>query len=428
MGANLKATLLLCLAIAIPQIAIAQATNDIYSAEAKKIVERLSGTKVPADHALVLEAADALRSGNRLAAAQAGTKHPGFLNTTVKMMALKMSTRAETIRLLLNDFAASFIGTVRDDRDARELLTGNFYYAGDAAMYMTIRGSANVAETSVDFVKNNNHYTNLENSRIDISKILVRRTGQLTLGRRVVDGNGQEYLATNPDPAGVLTSTTFIREHANDGTNRRLVEYAFREFMCVPLEEWADASVSDAWIGRDIDRFPGGDHKKFQTSCKSCHTVMDGFRGAFAKWEEADNGPAHSSTRTGDGRFNATGIATKMLKNSGVFPGGYVIQSEAFVNNARGPANEALFGWREFAAGGAGANGLGKAISHSRRFSQCMVKRVYDSVCRANLDLKSDMKFVQPLATRFEERKYNLRELYEQVAILPSCLGTKEAP
>lgn len=413
------------LILAFTQPALAQ-SNDIYAIEAKKIVERLSGTKVPADHPLLIEATAALRAGNRLGAAQAGTKHPGFLNTTVKLMALKMSTREETIRLLLNDFAASFIGTVRDNRDARELLTGNFYYAGNPATYMTLVGSANIAENDIDFIRNNKHYENLENSKIDIASILVRRNGQLVAGRTQVNGENTDIVQANTDPAGVLTSTTFVRAHADAGTNRRLVEYAFREFMCVPLEEWADASASDAWIGRDIDRFPGGDHQKFQTSCKSCHTVMDGFRGAFSKWSFEGGLPINATSRPD--RFDATtGVSSKLNKNGSVFPGGYVTRSEAFVNNARGPANEALFGWREFATGGAGVKGFGQAIAHSRRFSQCMVKRVYDSVCRADLNLKTEIGFVQPFATRFEERKYNLRELYEQIAILPSCLGSKGA-
>ncbi len=402
-------------------------SNDIYSIEAKKIVERLSGTKVPADHPLLLEATAALRSGNRLGASQAGTKHPGFLNSTVKLMALKMSTREETINLVLNDFAASFIGTVRDNGDARDLLTGDFHYAGNPTVYAPIAGNAYVPETSPDFVRTNLHYLRLEHRLIDIGKILVRRTGQQIIGRANVNGENVDALVRNPDAAGVLTSATFMRSHADAGTNRRLVEYAFREFMCIPLEEWADASASDAWIGRDIDRFPGGDHQKFQTSCKSCHTVMDGFRGAFAKWDSDGDSPFHASSRPD--RFDrTTGVSGKMNKNESVFRGGYVTRSEAFVNNARGPANEALFGWREYSTGGAGVKGLGMAIAYSRRFSQCMVKRVYDSVCRANLDLKTEASFVQPFATRFEERKYNLRELFEQIAILPSCIGNKGAP
>lgn len=152
---------------------------------------------------------------------------------------------------------------------------------------------------------------------------------------------------------------------------------------------------------------------------------MDGFRSAFAKWDY-ESGPVHSSIQTDNGNFDkATGVADKMLKNNSVFPGGYIIKSEAFVNNARGAANESLFGWRENAVGGAGVHGLGMTISSSKRFSQCMVKRVYDSVCRANLDLKTELKFVQPFADRFEQRNYNLRELYEQIAILPACLGNK---
>ena len=139
------------------------------------------------------------------------------------------------------------------------------------------------------------------------------------------------------------------------------------------------------------------------------------------------SGAFHASSDPG--RFDATtGVAGKMNKNSSIFPGGYVTRSEAFVNNARGPTNEAMFGWREYSTGGAGAKGFGQTIANSKRFSQCMVKRVYDSVCRANLNLKTELGFVQPFATRFEERKYNIRELFEQIAILPSCLGSKGTP
>lgn len=423
----MKTQFLVALILVLPHLAQAQSNNDVYVTEAKKIVERLAGTKVPSDHPLLIEATAALRRGDRLAAAQAATKHPGFLNTTVKLMALKMSTREETIRLLLNDFAASFIGVVRDNLSAKELLTGNFHYVGDPAQYMTIRGEANIAEDDLEFVQNNKHYTNLEHSKIDIGQILVRREGQKVIGREEVNGEGKLYIASNPDPAGVLTSRTFMTEHAEAGTNRRIVEYAFREFMCVPLEEWADTSVTDAWVGRDIDRFPGGDHQKYLTSCKSCHTVMDSFRGAFAKWNSADGGAVHSMRRVGDGAFNAQGIADKVLKNRTVFPGGYEIKSDAFVNNARGPANEALFGWRDNATGGVGARGVGSTIANSRRFSQCMVKRVYDSVCRANLQMGSDLAFIQPIADKFEKGGYKLKALYEGIAVLPSCLGSKEA-
>lgn len=408
------------------------AQSDIYSAEAKKLVERLSGTKLTADNALVLEAADKLRMGDRLAAAQVATRHPNFLNLTVKLMALKMSSREETIRLLLNDFAADFIGVVRDNRDARELLTGNFYYAGDLAMYKARTNQDNIAETDLNFVSTDEHYQNLENSKIDIGQILVRRDGQKIFGsRKKLDGSGdtEDYVADNPDAAGVLTSRAFMKAHADAGTNRRPVEFAFREFMCVPLEQWAEAAAPDTWVGRDIDRFPGGDHQKYQVSCRSCHTGMDSLRAAFAHWD-FDEGARNYLARLPDGGATdtTTKVVKKMLKNANVFPGGYVIKNSMFVNNVRTPANEALFGWRgPSAGGGAGVKGLGTMIANSKRFSQCMVKRVYDAVCKTNLDLKTEMGFVQPFADRFESRNYNLKELFEQVAIQPSCLGSSGA-
>ena len=72
--------------------------------------------------------------------------------------------------------------------------------------------------------------------------------------------------------------------HAIAGTNRRLVEYSFREFTCMPIDKWADASGPDTYIGRDVDRFPGGVHQKFTTTCRACHSGMDSLRGAFARY------------------------------------------------------------------------------------------------------------------------------------------------
>jgi hypothetical protein len=381
--------------------------------KAKRLLERLSSTKVPADHPLLLQMSARIDSGDDLGAAELATTHPNFLNTTVKLMALKMSTREETIRIEFNDFAASMIGVTRDGVDARQLLQGNFYYTADATkipMGITIK-----SDLKDDILKSNNHYRDLENPAIDIGSVLVPVVGQ-----KVVDG--ADVVVDNPDPAGILTSRAFMGAHAIDGTNRRPVEYTFREFMCIPIQEWADTKAVDLRVGRDIDRFPGGDHMKFQTTCKGCHTQMDSLRGAFAKWDFQGQRIISGGVANRGGNYSADGVSNKLNKNGTVFPGGYVTKDDSFVNNSRLPANEATFGWRGETTGN-GVKGFGTMVSNSRRFSQCMVKRVYDAVCRTNLKIDKNMSFIAAQAVGFEQNNYNMKTLFKQIAISQQCLG-----
>lgn len=382
--------------------------------KAKKIYERLTGAKIAADNPIITQMTGLLNSGNSLGAAQVATQNPKFYNITVKLMALKMSTREETIKINLNDFAASFIGVTRDQRDARELLTGNFYYRGS--------GDGVRANVINDILLSNNHYDDLDTRKINLSANLQRVEGQMLAN----SGGG---MVANPDPAGILTSRAFMGAHAVAGTNRRLVEYTFREFMCVPLEQWADTNAADSRIGRDIDRFPAGDHMKFLTSCKGCHTVMDGFRGAFGKWDFTGQGLKHSAVSPrGDGNgfsidADERGIVRKMNRNESVFPSGFVMTDESFVNNANRPANANMFEWRGEAAAGKGVKDFGRIVADSRRFSQCMAKRVFETVCRKNIDMSTSRATLVKWGDEFEANGYNLKRLFESVAIKPECLN-----
>jgi hypothetical protein len=400
----------------------AQVKPDIMAADpsaietkARKIYERLAGTKLAIDSPIVAQMAALLNKGDMAGAAQIATQDPDFYNITVKLMALQLSTRDETIKTPMNDFVASMIGVTRDMRDARELLTGNFYYRGSGT---NIR-----SDLVKDLLISNNHYADLETNRVNLAANLVRVEGQVL-------ATSETTSVANPDPAGVLTSRTFMGEHALAGTNRRLVEYTFREFIFVPLNELADTGASDARIGRDIDRFPAGDHMKFQTSCKGCHTVMDGFRGAFAKWDFDGMGIKHSAVNARGGAANYTiatdaqGVINKMNKNNTIFPSGYTTTNDSFVNNATRPQNASMFEWRGAAAGGNGVKGFGTVVSNSRRFSQCMAKRVYKTVCRKDLDVTKDQAQLVRWGDEFEASGYQLKKLFESMAVKPECLGT----
>lgn len=393
----------------------AQAQTQAQRDDAKWIMERITGVKWPSTSPIMQQAYSLAATGDRAGVAALGTRQAQFLNVTVKNFGLQMSTREETIRIPLNDFTASIMGVTRDETDARELLYGNFFYIGDAALLDNQDTFAN------SVLRTSQHYQNLDNRRIDMGAALVRVESQ----RLIVSQTDDTFvLAANPDPAGILTSRTWIEAHAIDGTNRRPVEYAFRQFACLPIEKWADAAAADVRIGRDIDRFPGGDNEKFQTTCKACHNVMDGFRGAWAKWDFQDGSAVQSTVRRGNS--NAQGVMNKLNRNAQVYPGGYITTDDSWINNADRGANSSTFGWRGLdrsgrspASAGMGVNTFGRLIANSQRFSSCMAKRVFESVCRK--DLGSDFSVYQSMGAEFETSNYNLKKLFEAAALNARC-------
>lgn len=394
---------------------ITAANPSAMQEKARKMYQRLTGTKIPIDSPKIQEMVALMKNGDDIGAAKIATADPNFLNITVKLMALELSTRDETIKTPLNDFTASFIGVTRDQTDARELLTGNFYYRGNVQNINVIN----------DILLSNNHYQTLEANRVNLAENLVRVDGQLIATSATAS-------VPNPDPAGVLTSRAFMGAHALMGTNRRLVEFTFREFMCVPLEKWADTSASDARIGRDVDRYPTGDHPKFLTSCKGCHTVMDGFRGAFAKWEFQGRGlkhaavnPRNADANTNNFNINAdtNGVVAKLNQNNSVFPYGYVTTDDSFVNHAIRPANAGLFEWRSETTTGNGVKDFGALVANSGRFSQCMAQHVFKAVCRKEIDPVLHKAALKKWGKEFEANGYKLKDLFEAMATKQECLG-----
>ncbi|NQY99264.1 MAG: hypothetical protein HRT45_01185 [Bdellovibrionales bacterium] len=424
------------------QVASQQVTtanpSDPFLKSAKVMLERITGIKHSLFSKDVNDIADLLAQGSQEQAVELAINHREFLNTTVKNMAQSMSNRSETIDESLNDFVASFIGVVRDDIDARELLTGDFMYIADPEKVSV------PSDAGRDILTSNRHYETLENQMYDIGASLVRvdsrnpvddPVGETLLGQSLLTGENNKVVPLR-DSAGVVTSRAFMEEHASAGTNRRLVEYTFRQFMCVPIEQWADSSASDARVGGDITRFPSGDHRKYQTSCKSCHTVMDGFRGAFAYYDFSDGRVKNSSVNPIDAlgidpwtiNADSSGVATKINWNQSIYPTGFATTDNSFVNQANRGSNERLFGWAS--AGGSrgpasvsqkasevgyGAKGLGQLIANSQRFPECMATRSYEALC-----LHSPSS-VAKHASVFMQSNYNFKELFKSIAMDPNC-------
>ncbi len=394
--------------------------------QAEKVAVRLlsliAKKKIPIDAGIVKDAAVHIGRGDYKKAARIGVELPDFYNNTVKEMGLKMSNREESVDVPLNDFAATMVGVVRDQINAKELLTGNFYYRGHRLVGVP-------ADLKTHILQSNIHYNELDKQGYDLKKALVRVDGQKILDRKMLP-------ISHPDPAGVLTSRAYLSAHAVAGTNRRQVEYAFKEFMCLEMSEVADTEVSDLRVGRDIDRFPANSNKKYQTSCKGCHTVMDGFRGAFAKidFHPSRNfvmhGDQHKINRVKIGKDhfdypkdkNIESISYKVNHNEFVFPNGYVTRDDSFYNYANRGSNKVLLGWRSPASKGYGIGQFGQMISESKRFSQCMVKRVFEAICPVNIN-ENILSKLENYVNDFEKSGYNMKALFIEAAVSPLCLG-----
>lgn len=393
---------------------------------AQWLLERITGVKWPADSTQVNQVAQKLAAGDKAGAADLALSQPQFINVTVKQFAMQMSTREENLQVQFNDFTAAFMGVTRDNTDARELLYGNFYYKADPA-----KVTLNAVDFGNDILMSNRHYVELAARRdVDVGSVLQRVEGQMLVAAQDDQGVATS-IVPNPDPGGVLTSRAFLAAHAVAGTNRRLIEYTFRQFECVKMPEWSDTSAPDVRIGRDISRAPGGDPTKFQTSCKGCHTQMDGFRGAFARWDfngSSDGGfPGYAgvTSRVDSGVDTDPTTGSKVVRklnrpNFIEYAGGFVTKDDSWINNARGQSNALRFGWSgDFQ--GKGVNSFGKLIANSTRFPQCMAKRVWASVCKYDLpSAEADTVFVS-LGLNWATSGYKFKDLFKSVATHAKC-------
>jgi hypothetical protein len=403
-------------------------TIDAQRLKAQDIFLRLTGTKTPIYDPVLTQMVEKLNANDPIGAAAIATADFRFINITARDFASKMSNRAETINVPLNDFTATVIGVVRDELSAQRLLTDNITYQADPT-------KAAVPSTLItDILRSNNHYDALDTQRVDLNQVLTRfdKSGN-PLKQKVFDGTTSQDM---PNPAGLLTSRGWLSAHAIAGTDRRLVEYSLREFLCTPLENVADSTGPDNVIGRDIDRFPGGSHTKFTTTCRACHTIMDGFRPAYAyitfnsdyvmhsytspaakSQDEEDKGIAMLKSPA-DG---ASYISQKVNRNETVFPGGRITVDDNWVNNASYGSNASYFAWKS--TSGKGLPAFGKMISESRQFPICMAKRVYTQVCKRE-PAATEMDMINAAASEFSTtRNYNLKYLFQRIVTSKECLG-----
>jgi len=431
-------------------IAVAS-TADAAVVKAQNIYTRLTGVKKAATEKVITDMADQVRAGNLVGAAAIATEDPQFVNTTVRDFAAKMSNRAETINVPLNDFTATFMGIARDNLPATEALTGNYFYMANRDPNVNPRPGVNMGSAPFpsapvpgrfveDILRSNNHYDSLETGRYDLNSVLIK-TRQKVLNAKAASAGGLQAVDM-PDPAGVLTSRQWLKEHAFAGTNRRLVEFSLREFLCTPIEMAADAGGADDVVGPDIDRLPGGDNSKYMSNCRSCHTILDSFRPAFSEWTYGNNFPKHvnftddipddedEDVEMGmkkDNRY--PGVSFKYNKEADtdptkvIYPDGRRTVDNKWVNHALTGSNKVNFQFPDDRAAGTGVNSFGALLASSPKFSKCMAERAFRQVCKRDAG-STDAALINAAALKFSNNKsYNLKVLFQNIVIGDQCLG-----
>ncbi|MBI1859950.1 MAG: hypothetical protein HYR96_03410 [Deltaproteobacteria bacterium] len=366
------------------------ANADDASTLALRLFSRVAGVKASMNDPRIAQMASLISAGQSFEAADIATRDSNFLNVTAFQFFAPKSMRTEVTNSGFNDFIAMGMLVTRDDKPYTDMVQGDFT--------VTVNGVTAGLTGTAPNLSTNVHYTTAQTSIANLGASLKLVTPQRP---------------SFPDAAGALTSWQFMEEHANMGTNRRIVQFAFQEFLCTPITAWrdSDATLSDDVITRDVDRSPGGDPVAFQTQCRVCHQVLDPLRAAFAFHDFSGNTPVYKAT------------PVKLLINATVnYPDGAILGNDSWQNRATLNQNS-QFGWQG-ALSGSGAKGFGQMIARSDRFASCAVQQVFQQICLRAPNSSEMSVEISSIAKQFKSDNYNLRNVFKRVSTLPQCMGS----
>lgn len=329
-------------------------------------------------------------------AAMYAMENKNFYNVTLKNFVTPWTNEDQDQYAPLNDFTATVIGMIRDDKPFNTLLSANILYTANGTV------SPSAAPDS------NQHYINLENGGYDLSdKNILKETTQ-TAAYGLVDA------AT----AGIVTTRAAARAYFVDGTNRAMFRFTMINQLCTDLEPIKDTTRVADRIRQDVSRSPGGDSRIFLNKCIGCHAGMDGLAGAYAyyQWNYPDGGDPD----TGSLQYTAGSVQAKYLINSNNFKPGHITTDDSWVNYWRSGPNY-LLGWGSGTGKGNGAKSMGQELENTEAFAQCQVKKVFKVVClRPPVD-SADRSQVSTMVSTFKSDGYKMKQVFADAAVY--CKG-----
>ena len=398
--------------------------------QAKRIHDRLTG--VPPTIAVLNQMVTELPA-NPVAAALIAIDNKNFYNVTLKNFITPWTNEAQTVFPLdsdtegtLNDYTATVIGIIRDDRDFREILYADVLYRGKDTLGLS-------AHSNVD----NAHYKELEErAGLDLRVDLVpaNEAVQSTVTGLVASAT-----------AGVLTSRAAAKAFFVDGTNRAMFRFTMLNHLCKDMEQVKDVTLVPNRIRQDVSRSPGGDSRIFMNACIGCHTGMDPLTQAFAYYDyeyppdgpDADDTPEYEDGRmvfndvgaidiNKDGEPTGTRVQEKYLINANNFKFGYITTNDDWENYWRVGKN-ALLGWNSTPLAnntgkGSGAKSMGQELAYSDAFARCQVEKVFKAVClHPALNQTDRNQITDTLIPNFKSNGYRLKQVFAETAAY--CMG-----
>ncbi len=366
-----------------------------YREQAKRLHDRLAG--VPPTEAVLQQMEDAINPalpGNATTAAYIAMDNVNFYNVTLKNFAAPWTNRDQSIFVPLNDYIATVIGMIRDDRPFNTLLSDDITYVGRSGV-VAAAPSAN----------NNAHYEQLEANNVNLRDEL-----QMVAQSSV---QGIPSSAT----AGVMTSRAASEAFFIAGTNRAMFRFTLMNHLCNDMEQMHDPNLPPDRIRQDVSRSPGGDSRLFLNNCIGCHTGMDPMAQAFAyyNYDEA----------AGTLQYTPGNVQPKYFNNDLNFPQGFRTPDDQWDNYWRKGQNSYLGFDPALPGSGAGAKSLGEELGNSYAFAACQVKKAFRAVCLRDPDLADpnlgDGAKVDEIISTFRGTGYQMKQVFADAAV--HCMG-----
>lgn len=369
--------------------------------QAKRLHDRIAG--VPPDATVLGQMANLIDAGDEIDAALVATDAPEFYDVTLKNFAAPWTNRDGNIFVPLDDYIATVIGIVRDERDFREILYGDVIYTGNVSPAYSNSSNA--------------HYEALEDAGDLQSRLQFSTQSSVT---------GLPSAAT----AGVITTRSASKSFFIDGTNRAMFRFTMLNHLCNDMEQVHDVTRVPDRIRQDVSRSPGGDSRVFLNNCVGCHNGMDPLAGAYAYYDYQYDDVADPEGENGSLNYNDTGdldpvtglrVDEKYHLNAANFEHGFVTQDDSWSNYWRAGQN-ALLGWDSaLPGGGNGAKSMGQELAHSDAFAQCQVEKVFENVCLRPPQDSVDRSAVDSMVSSFRSSGFNLKQVFAESAVY--CMG-----
>ncbi|RYY77394.1 MAG: hypothetical protein EOO52_06570 [Gammaproteobacteria bacterium] len=388
-----------CLSIALAAAAISSTTVVAGSLERALVIHNRVAGVPPTPEVLTLMAGyiDGANGKTVDDAVREAMKNDAFYNVTLKNMATPWTNRDQTVFAPLNDYTATVVGLVHDDKDFRTILSTDQLYVGKTGL-----GLPNYASNS------NAHYEAIEAKGLNLKDVLEPKS-QSSL-------NGLPAEAA----AGVMTSRAAAKAFFIAGTNRAMFRFTLMNHMCRDLEQVHDITRTPDFIRQDVSRSPGGDSRVYLNGCIGCHSGMDPMAKAFAYYDYKFDAATDPDALSGSIQYTAGTVHKKYLQNSATFPYGYVTTNDNWQNYWREGINSNL-GWNWKAdpsvpASGAGAKSMGEELSHSHAFAACQVEKVFKHVCLRKPADSTDHARIETFTNNFANSGYNLKQIFVDTA------------